>query len=216
MKPRVFLVLFFGLMLLAAARAAVAQTPGPQSPDAGQAALGTAFTYQGLLRQGGNPVNTTCDFQFSLYNAFAVGTRVGSTQTRSAIGVTDGRFVVQLSFGEGAFNGEARWLQIAVRCPAGSGTYTTLSPRQELTPAPHALALPGLWTRQNIISTNIIGGYHGNGVTAGVAGATIAGGGRLGATNRVTDDFGTVGGGSNNQAGDGVGTTAAKGHATVS
>jgi hypothetical protein len=53
-------------------------------------------------------------------------------------------------------------------------------------------------------SPNIIGGYTGNSVTGGAAAATVGGGGDsyFGA-NRVTDHCGTVGGGVNNQAGDG-------------
>ncbi|MGB9873233.1 MAG: hypothetical protein ACPLYD_16450, partial [Anaerolineae bacterium] len=40
--------------------------------------------------------------------------------------------------------GDARWLAIAVRCPAGSGSYQPLTPRQALTAAPYALSLrPG-------------------------------------------------------------------------
>ena len=64
-------------------------------------------------------------------------------------------------------------------------------------------------------SPNIIAGYGGNRVTAGAEGATVAGGGGLLATNRVTDSGGTVGGGANNQAGDNAGTTADAPYATV-
>lgn len=53
----------------------------------------------------------------------------------------------------------------------------------------------------NATSPNIVAGYSGNSVTAGVWGATISGGGKRGWTNRVTDNYGTVGGGGNNQAG---------------
>ena len=55
-------------------------------------------------------------------------------------------------------------------------------------------------------SPNLIGGFSGNAVTAGAHGATIGGGGEsaFGANNRVIDDFGTVGGGKNNQAGDAI------------
>ena len=42
----------------------------------------------------------------------------------------------------------ARWLEVAVRCPAGSGDYATLDPRQELTAAPAALALKLPYTAQ--------------------------------------------------------------------
>jgi len=49
---------------------------------------------------------------------------------------------------------------------------------------------------------NVIGGYSGNTVTAGFAGATISGGGASSLPNRVTSSFGAVGGGVNNTAGD--------------
>ena len=67
----------------------------------------------------------------------------------------------------------------------------------------------------NATSPNVIGGHPGNNVAAGVAGATIGGGGASGATNevnalhgtvsggranRVTGNFGTVGGGAGNWA----------------
>ena len=50
-------------------------------------------------------------------------------------------------------------------------------------------------------SPNVIGGYSGNSVSAGLAGATIGGGGSSGWRNRVTADYGTVGGGVENTAG---------------
>jgi hypothetical protein len=192
-----------------------AQGPEPQGDISIHATLGTAFTYQGHLKKDGNPVNGSCDFQFSLWDAESGGTQVGSTQTETGVSVTEGLFTVPLNFGSGAFNGEARWLEIAVRCPAGSGSYTTLSPRQALTPAPYALALPGLWTQQNATSPNLIGGYSGNSVTSDVVGAAIGGGGKSGATNRVTDNYGTVGGGYGNRAGDDDEVTDDAAYATV-
>jgi hypothetical protein len=114
--------------------------------------------------------------------------------------VTNGLFTAQIDFGADAFQGDARWLQIGVKC-AGDASYVTLSPRQPLAPAPYALALPGLWTQQNATSPNLIGGYSGNSVTAGVYGATIGGGGSSDHTNVITDAFSTVGGGRGNIAG---------------
>jgi endosialidase-like protein len=64
-------------------------------------------------------------------------------------------------------------------------------------------------------SPNIIGGSGTNGVFPGVRGATIAGGGNAAAPNVVSDDYGTVGGGSDNQAGNNAGTTADADGATV-
>jgi len=73
----------------------------------------------------------------------------------------------------------------------------------------------------NATAPNIIGGFSGNTVTGGAIGATVAGGGRtddgVGAAdnNRVTDDFGTVGGGRSNQAGNADGTVSNRQDATV-
>jgi hypothetical protein len=183
--------------------------------------MGTAFTYQGQLRRDGNLVNGACDFRFTLWDAETGGNQIGPIQDKTNVSVTNGLFTVQLDFGAGAFKGDARWLEIAVKC-AGDTSYTTLSPRQPLTPAPYALALPGLWTQQNATSPNIIGGYSGNSVTSGVVGATIGGGGHAGFPNQVTSDFGVVGGGDHNTAsgtvatvGGGEGNTASGDHATV-
>jgi hypothetical protein len=67
----------------------------------------------------------------------------------------------------------------------------------------------------NATSPNIIGGHSGNITTAGVYGATIGGGGESGNNNWVTDNYGTVGGGRNNKAGDNAGTLDDKSYATV-
>jgi hypothetical protein len=185
-------------------------------PLATEALLGTAFTYQGQLTLNGTAVSGACDFQFRLYDALNGGSEIGATQTRSSVPVAKGHFTVaDLEFGAGAFNGEARWLAVSVRCPAGSGSYTNLPPRQALTAAPYALALPGLYTIQDATSPNLVGGHFGNTITRGVAGATISGGGYSGQANRVTDDFGVIGGGAGNQAGDNAGTTGEKVYATV-
>ena len=73
----------------------------------------------------------------------------------------------------------------------------------------------GLRLESNATSPNVIGGYSGNTVTTNVVGATISGGGYSANTNRVTDNYGTVGGGYNNQAGDNAGTTTDRTYATV-
>jgi hypothetical protein len=52
-----------------------------------------------------------------------------------------------------------------------------------------------------ITSPNLIGGYISNTVVAGAHGATIGGGGDSSEPNRVTNDYGTVGGGRSNEAG---------------
>ncbi|MBN1535645.1 MAG: hypothetical protein JW908_02850 [Anaerolineales bacterium] len=166
-----------------------------------QALPGNGFTYQGQLKTNGILADNTCDFRFSLWSESADGTQVGDAQIKSGVEVNNGYFTVaNLDFGKNAFDGQARWLEIEVKC-SGDTIFTTLTPRQAITPAPYALALPGLFTQQNETSPNVIGGYHGNLVTEGIHGAVIDGGGTDSSLNRVTDHYSTVSGGTGNQAG---------------
>jgi hypothetical protein len=107
-------------------------------PPAASAPVGTAFTYQGRLTDTGTPATGSYDLQFALYDASAGGAQVGPTLLRSAVPVTNGLFTVALDFGSAPFAGNGGWLEIGVRLGT-SGGFTTLSPRQELTPAPNAL-----------------------------------------------------------------------------
>ncbi|MFH1107916.1 MAG: hypothetical protein V1790_01775 [Planctomycetota bacterium] len=109
------------------------------APSLGETPLTTAFTYQGQLKQGGVPLNGTADFQFSLWDAASGGAQIGATLPMNAVLIANGLFSVDLDFGAAAFGGNARWLQLAVRFPAGGGAFIPLSPRQPLTAAPYAL-----------------------------------------------------------------------------
>jgi len=100
--------------------------------------LGTAFTYQGRLVENATPATGSYDFELKLFNAPTGGAQMGSTLLRDDVAVADGLFTVSLDFGP-AFTGSARWLEIGVRPGAGTGAFTTLPARQELTPAPNAL-----------------------------------------------------------------------------
>ena len=79
----------------------------------------------------------------------------------------------------------------------------------------HANGLRVLRLEPHATSPNVIGGAGANAVSAGVAGATIGGGGDSGLNNRVTDSYGTVAGGQGNRAGDGLGTASDRTGATV-
>jgi hypothetical protein len=108
--------------------------------------VGTAFTYQGRLDDGGSPANAVYDFQFRLFDAATGGTQVGPIVLQDDVAVSTGLFTVDLDFGP-VFPGDKRWLEVGVRPGASTGSYTLLSPRQELTPSPHAVfssAVP--WT----------------------------------------------------------------------
>jgi len=62
---------------------------------------------------------------------------------------------------------------------------------------------------------NMIGGHEANAVTPYVQGAAIGGGGTALNPNQVLDDFGAIGGGSYNRAGDGLGALNDRAYATV-
>lgn len=212
------------------------------------APLGNAITYQGWLQQNGVAVEGLCDLRFQLFDAVN-GAAVSGIVERLNYTVTGGYFTVSdLDFGA-AFTGAARWLEVAVRCPAGSGDFTTLTPRQPLTAAPYALYAVNNWALvgnagtsantnflgttdavtltlkvsdtvalrllPNAISPSVVGGVNANAVNGGVLGATIAGGGDTFLANRVTDDYGAIGGGAGNQVGDNAGTTSDRTFATV-
>ena len=102
--------------------------------------LPTAFTYQGRLQDGSSPANGLYELRLTVHDAATDGTTVGGPLA-NVVSVTNGHFATTLDFGSGVFAGGARWLEIAVRTNGG-GTFTTLSPRQLLTPTPYALYAP--------------------------------------------------------------------------
>jgi hypothetical protein len=119
----------------------------PSGKQAGQTQpltpVGSGFTYQGRLNISGSPANGQFDLTFNLWDAASGGTLVSGPLPKANQTVNNGLFTVSLNFGGVAFRGSELWLEIAVR-PAGVGSYTTLSPRQALTPAPYAMSLiPG-------------------------------------------------------------------------
>src|SRR5881396_3259859 len=98
----------------------------------------TSFTYQGRLTDGGTAANGNYDLQFALFDNVAGGAQIGSTLTRSSVTVSGGVFSVQLDFGVSAFPGANRVLEIGVRL-TGGGSFTVLSPRQQISSTPYAI-----------------------------------------------------------------------------
>lgn len=105
------------------------------------------FTYQGQVRNTGALVNGTCDFEVSLWDDPDAGVQAGTLQSVPLVPVNGGRFTLLLNqngeFGPQGLNGMPRWLQLSLRCGA-EAVFTTVLPRQPLTPAPYAHALPGI------------------------------------------------------------------------
>ena len=102
------------------------------------AAQGTAFMYQGRLNANGGPASGSYDLAFRLFATNITGTAIAGPVTNSATAVTNGLFTVTIDFGPGVFTGGSNWLEIAVSTNAAN-TFTTLAPRQQLTPVPYAI-----------------------------------------------------------------------------
>jgi hypothetical protein len=98
----------------------------------------TSFVYQGWLSDGGAAANGNYDLQFALFDSLSGGAQVGSTQTLNTVAVSNGVFTVGLDFGANAFNGANRFLEISAR-PSGAGSFTLLTPRQQITSTPYAV-----------------------------------------------------------------------------
>ena len=113
----------------------------------GQSApLGTAFTYQGRLTDGGSPANGNYDLRFTIYDSDAGGTVVAGPTTNSPTSVSNGLFNATLDFGQSPFADMSLWLEVAVRPAASTNAFVPLAPRQPITPAPYALFAPNAGT----------------------------------------------------------------------
>jgi hypothetical protein len=103
------------------------------------AAQPTAISYEGYFTVANAPAQGLYDFRFTLYDLPDNGATVAVPIFTEDLSVQQGRFRVPLDFGDGAFDGEPRWLEIAIRPGADAGDFTVLTPRQQLTPTPYAL-----------------------------------------------------------------------------
>ncbi len=117
-----------------------ANEPAVLSPDNIAALVSNSFTYQGQLKNSGAPVNAYCDFIWDIFADLDGGTSL-STDTDSNVLLTNGLFTAIINVPASVLDGNKRYVEIQVRCPTGSGSYTLLSPRQELQAVPYALGL---------------------------------------------------------------------------
>jgi hypothetical protein len=161
-------------------------------------AQGTAFTYQGSLKSAGAPVTGSYDLVFNLYSGLSTGSLLAVPVTNNGVVVSNGLFTTTIDFGTNSFTGYNCWLEIAVSTNS-AGNFSTLSPRQPVTPAPYAI------TAESLASVAFY-----NNITPGLN-ATVSGGD----ANTASNYFATVGGGMNNSSG-GIQATVSGGDGNVS
>ncbi len=121
--------------------------------NAAQAQTPTAFTYQGELSSDGTPLTGQADLRAQLFTAATGGSPLGTAIDLPNTTVTNGLFTALLDFGNAFDAGQPRWVEISVRSPSGTGSFTTLTPRQPLTPAPLAQGLAGIPTARGGVET---------------------------------------------------------------
>ena len=162
----------------------------------------------------------------------------GSTSGNATISIAPGGVTASMLASNGCASGQIlKWNGTAWACASDGPPNAYLQGGNDFgatatlgTSANHALEFVVNGARAmryepNALSPNVVGGYLGNSASAGVRGATIAGGGvspgdsdpnhTQEGVNRVTDNYGTVGGGYNNRAGDDTGVTYGAPFATV-
>jgi hypothetical protein len=101
--------------------------------------LGSAFTYQGQLKELGQPASGLYDLQVCLFDSPSGPTPLVCAPDFDDVPVEGGLFAITLDFGSAPFVGQQRYMELRVRLGASGGAYTVLAPRQLIRPAPEAL-----------------------------------------------------------------------------
>ena len=97
----------------------------------------TEFTYQGKLNDGSIAATGDYNFEFRLFSVNTGGTVISTIQ-RLGVPVSSGVFTVKLDFGAN-FDGQPRWLEIAIKPAGDPGGFQQLLPRQPVTSAPYSV-----------------------------------------------------------------------------
>jgi hypothetical protein len=125
------------ILLLAGGIAGAFPDLSPASPAVVAAPVSSGISYQGRLTSpGGSPLNGSFTMRFVVYDDEVAGSALWDSGNMN-VTVENGLFNVQLGVDQSDFDGQELWLNIIV-------DGQTLSPRQEILPAPYALSLrPG-------------------------------------------------------------------------
>jgi hypothetical protein len=100
------------------------------------AIVDSVISYQGVLKESGNPANGTRDMVFRFYTQSDCSGTAVETVTKNGVQVTDGLFSEELDVTQANFDGQELWLAVEVE-----GTAIGC---REIMPVPYALSLrPG-------------------------------------------------------------------------
>lgn len=142
MKTRTMFMIVGGVAILLLAAGAAGALSNRQMNRGNEstavvAEVASGINYQGRLTSpGGAPLNGTYTMRFLVYDADVGGSALWDSGDLN-VSVENGLFNVKLGVDQADFDGQALWLSIIV-------DGETLSPRQEILPAPYALSLrPG-------------------------------------------------------------------------
>lgn len=148
------------------------------------------FTYQGKLADAGGQL-ATYDFEFRLCDAKADCAAPLQTKQRLAVPVAGGSFTVKLDFDAAYFDGDDRWLEIAVKRP-DQKDFTTLDGRQKITSAPYSIKsksaveannaaqLGGVAASEYVTTSTVGNSFIKNDVTQQTADFNVSGSGIVG------------------------------------
>ena len=167
-------------LLLVGAVLAVAAEVGALPVASTKPGSPTAFSFRGTLAQP----NGFYDLKFTLFGTLTGGTAVAGPRTVTGVEVTGSAYTTTIDFGSDAFDGSARFLEIAWR-QSGGTTFTKLTPRVELVAVPYALGLRLPATESTAASGNALSVTNGGGGNA-LAGISTAAGNGVSGSNLST------------------------------
>src|SRR5262245_41385529 len=119
------------------------------------ATMSSAFSYTGRLQENGAAANGSYDLRAALFDAEVGGNQVGLEATNSQVAVNSGLFTTAFDFGETAFDGAARWLELSVRTN-GSMDFVLLTPRQPVLAVPYSLYAPAAGQSRSAASADTV------------------------------------------------------------
>jgi hypothetical protein len=96
------------------------------------------FVFQGQLNDEGAPADGLYDIEFILYDLENGGAQIGPVVMIDDQQVNEGNFISELDFGDDAFDGSNRYIEIRVRSGDSMGGFTSLAPRIKVGNAPQA------------------------------------------------------------------------------